>query len=342
MTSKERVMAALLHKPVDRVPRGELGIEAGFIQNFLWKDEYASLSNMAKELKVRQKLHMDLINIHEFPKIFRGYGEDGFPIYQSAFGDIYKETPHSFQMLKPAIEDIDDAHNYNTADLSVATAHTLTYYRNYSNLFLMAQIHGPVSALDWMLGMENYLCYCMTDADKVAILAKKVIEFEAGRAKLFLNKGAQAILIADDIAFNTGLLLPPDVMEVVAYPFYKQLIKEIKSYRDVPVLLHSDGYLYDVIPNIIECGFDGLHSLQPTAQMDIYKIKQEFGKDLCLMGNVDLNYLLTFGNPQKVKEEVCKLAEEVGKHSGFILSTCNIITDSVKPENIWAMYNFDM
>jgi len=339
MNKKERVLAALKHEPVDRIPRGELAIEGEFIEHYL-TGEKQTLSALQKGVYVREKLGFDFVNVHEFPKKLIGYANDGYPIYKSPYGDIFKETPHSFQMLHPALKDIADVTEYKTAEISVATAHMLEFYKNNTDFFLISQINGPVSALDWALGMEDYLCYCMTDPELVAQMADKIIDFEIGRAKLFLDKGAEAILITDDIAFNTGLLLPPDKMKEVAYPFYQKAIGEIKKYRDVPVIFHSDGYLHQVIPEIIACGFDAIQSLQPSAGMDIEKVKKEFGDKLCLIGNVDLNDLLPFGNPAEVKKEVKLLAEKAGPE-GFILSTCNILTGAVKVENAEAMYFFD-
>ena len=75
-------------------------------------------------------------------------------------------------------------------------------------------------------------------------------------------------------------------------------------------------------------------------KIDIEKIKEEYGDKLCLIGNVDLNYLLPFGSPEEVEKEVKKLAEIAGPE-GFILSTCNILTDAVPVENAKAMYYFD-
>lgn len=339
MNKKERVLAALKRQPVDRIPRGELAIEPGFMAMYLAEVD-KPMSALEKEIYVRKDLGFDFINMHEFPKTLLGYADDGYPIYQSPYGDIFKETPHSFQLLKPALEDIEDVEDYQTADLSVATTHLLEFYEKNTDFFLISQINGPVSALDWALGMEDYMCYCMTDPQLVARLAEKIMDFEIGRAKKFLDKGAEAILITDDIAFNTGLLLPPDVMEVVAYPFYKKVISEIKAYKDVPVIFHSDGYLMDVLPDIVDCGFDAIQSLQPSAGMDIGRVKKEFGDKLCLIGNVDLNYLLPFGKPEEVKKEVKDLAKKAGP-SGFILSTCNILTDAVRVGNAKAMYLFD-
>lgn len=333
------MLAALRREPVDRIPRGELAIEGGFMKAYLG-EEQASLSALQKELFVRRDLGMDFINIHEFPKNLLGYADDGFPIYQSPYGDVFKETPHSFQMLKPALEDIEDVDGYVTADPSEAPSFMLEFYKKNSDFFLISQINGPVSALDWALGMEDYLCDCMTDADLIAQLADKIMDYEIARAKLFLDKGADAILITDDIAFNTGLLLPPKVMQVVAFPIYKRMIREIKDYKDVPMIFHSDGYLMDVMQDIVDCGFDAIQSLQPSAGMDIGKVKEMYGDKLCLIGNVDLNYLLPFGKPEEVKREVRALAEKVGDR-GFVLSTCNILIDAVTVENAKAMYFFD-
>lgn len=339
MTKKDRMLAALRRQPVDRIPRGELGIEGGFIAAFT-ADVTQPISALQKEIYVREQLGFDYINIHEFPRKLLRYSEDGYPIYESPYGDVFKETPYSFHMLKAAVDDIEDAENYETADLSGATTHLLDFYRENSDLFLMCQVNGPVGGTDWALGMEDYMCCCMTNTEEVAIIADKITDYEIGRAKKFLDHGAEAILIADDIAFNSGLLLPARIMEQVAYPFYKKMISEIKAYMDVPVILHTDGYIYEALEKIVECGFDGLQSIQPSAGMDIGKVKKLVGDKLCLIGNVDLNYLLPFGTPEEVVEEVKKLIEIAGP-TGFVLSTCNIITDAVKIENVKAMYYFD-
>ena len=232
MTKKERMLAALRRQPVDRIPRGELGIEGGFIEAFT-ADVKKPMSALQKEIYVREQLGFDFISIHEFPRKFLRYSEDGYPIYESPYGDVFKETPYSFHMLKPALEDIEDVEDYKTADLSGATTHLLDFYRENSDLFLMCQVNGPVGGVDWALGMEDYMCCCMTDTELVAQMAEKITAYEIGRAKKFLDHGAEAILIADDIAFNSGLLLPPRIMEQVAYPFYKKMIAEIKAYKDV-------------------------------------------------------------------------------------------------------------
>jgi len=187
-----------------------------------------------------------------------------------------------------------------------------------------------------LIGPESY--NNMNVTDKMKALTEKVIAYEVSRAKTFLDHGTDAILIADDIAYNTGLFLPPRIMDELAWPFYKGMIGEIKAHRDVPIFLHTDGDIRSVIGNIVDCGFDGLQSIQPSAGMDIEEVKREYGGRLCLMGNMDLDHLMPFGTPEEVAKQVKWLCNNISKDGGFILSTCNILTNMIPPANVLAMY----
>lgn len=339
MTKKERISCAIHHQESDRVPRGELAIEDGILNQLLEEKKYQQMSHMAKQIEVRRLLGMDFINIHEFPVTLEGYAEDGYPVYKSVLGDTFKKTTFSSHLITPPFEDIEEVSRYQIPDINKATTHQLDFFRKNSDLFLFCQVNGPASSVYWALGMEDYMCYCMTDTDKIIEMTEKIMKFETARAKLFLDHGADAIMMTDDIGFNTGTLLPPYIMDEVVYPYYRKFISDVKAYKDVPVFLHTDGFIYDEIPKIIISGFDGLQSLQPSAGMDIFKIKKDYGKDLCLMGNVDLDYLLPFGTVDEVKKTVSGLIEGMACGGGYILSTCNIMTDAVNVDNARAMYD---
>lgn len=210
-------------------------------------------------------------------------------------------------------------------------------YVKETYFFVFAQIGGPISMLNEMFPMEDYMVNCITYPEETHTISEKVIAYEIKKAKIFIDKGADGILIADDMAFNTGAFLPPYVMEENVYPFYKQMIQEIKAYKDVPVFIHSDGNLNKLMDDLVECGFDGIQSLQPSAGMDIAQIKEKYGDKLCLWGNIDLDYIMCFGSTDEVRADVRKTIEIASPGGGFILSTCNTMVDIIPPENILAM-----
>lgn len=338
MTHKERMMATICHKQPDRTPRGELAIEDELVKSLLGKDRFDRLSSRERKLTVWQELGADLINVHQFPMQQVAETDDGQAICRSVLGDEHIITPHSYHLHRRAFEDISEAADYQTPSLDTILTDDLDWYVENSDLFTFAQVMGPISSLDWMLGTEDYMVWAMTDTEEIASVTAKVIAYETARACAFIDHGADAILLADDMAFNSGLFLPPHIMDELAWPFYKQMIAQIKACKDVPIFLHTDGDIRAAMPNIVECGFDGLHSLQPSAGMDIVDIKREYGDRLCLMGNVDLDNLLPFGTPQEVEQHVKCLCEDIGKGGGHILSTCNILTDAVPVDNVKAMY----
>ena len=218
------------------------------------------------------------------------------------------------------------------------TPEKIDFFRREQDLFISAQVGGPISSLDWALGMEAMMIWCLTEPDAMLAFAHQIIEFEIRRACYFLDHGADAILIADDIAYNSGPFMRPASMARFAWPFYRAMIGRIKAHRDAPVFLHTDGDIRTLLPQIVACGFDGLQSLQPSAGMDILAVKREYGDRLCLWGNLDLDRLMPFGAPAEVAEQTRWLCRHIGADGGFILSTCNILIDAIPIENALVMY----
>ncbi len=336
MTKKERVISAICHKTVDRVPKGETWIDGSLANAILKADYPLDYFDFDRDLAIRKRLNMDLINVGDWPSKPTGKMYDGYPVFLSNYGYEFIQGV-SKHVIKPPVEDIEDAANYVKPDIHQVNPTLVKRFSTESDFFVFAQVGGPVSMLDEMFDMEDYLVYCMTNTDEIALITDKVMEYETEKAKLFLDNGADAIFVADDIAFNTGTFLPPHIMDQLVFPYYKKLVCDIKAYKDVPVFAHSDGNLNAVLPRYVEAGFDGLQSLQPSAGMDIEAIKKEYGNDLCLWGNLDLDRLMSFGTPDEVKKEVRRIIDIANRDGGFILSTCNTMVGSIPPENVLAM-----
>jgi uroporphyrinogen decarboxylase len=127
-------------------------------------------------------------------------------------------------------------------------------------------------------------------------------------------------------------------MDEVVWPFYKEALKKIKEHKSIPVFFHSDGNINSVLDAIAGAGFDGLHSLQPSAGMDISWVNKEYGASLCLMGNIDLDYILTMASPEEVTDTVKRTIDIAGPGGGFILSSCNVLTRDIPARNVVTMY----
>jgi uroporphyrinogen decarboxylase len=71
--------------------------------------------------------------------------------------------------------------------------------------------------------------------------------------------------------------------------------------------------------------------------MDPFRLKKEFGKDLCFHGAVDIQNLLPFATAIEVGDHVKKLIDVVGECGGFIISGSHTLQADAKVENIIAL-----
>jgi uroporphyrinogen decarboxylase len=95
----------------------------------------------------------------------------------------------------------------------------------------------------------------------------------------------------------------------------------------------------------VSAGFDGLQCIEPAAGMSMSKIRQQYGKDLCLMGNVDpalLSDQSGHGNAELGYDELRRavtdlMAPAVGR-GGFIFGSCSGLHTGMWPERVNYMY----
>ena len=70
MTKKERVRLALAHSEPDRVPKGEISIEAGIANRLLHSDYPDDYQHYERDRRIRELLNIDYINIGDWPTEF--------------------------------------------------------------------------------------------------------------------------------------------------------------------------------------------------------------------------------------------------------------------------------
>ncbi len=82
-------------------------------------------------------------------------------------------------------------------------------------------------------------------------------------------------------------------------------------------------------------GIRGIHPIDPNC-MDIRAFKKEYGKRVCVLGNVDVN-TLSDGTPEETYAEVRDLIKGLAPGYGYIVSSGNSVPDYVQPENMLVL-----
>jgi uroporphyrinogen decarboxylase len=110
----------------------------------------------------------------------------------------------------------------------------------------------------------------------------------------------------------------------------------------VPALLHSCGNISAYLDLLAETKIKSIHPLQRTAGMDLRRIKAEYGKRFCLIGNIDSSGTLPFGSPEDVRAEVRQAIADAAPGGGYILASDHSLHDGIPIGNITAMFDEGM
>ncbi len=196
---------------------------------------------------------------------------------------------------------------------------------------------GYIFTAPWMLmGMERFCIGLAQGQQLPARIINRVGEVQLGVVKNLLQfAGIGAIRMPDDLGYTSGLIVSPRYLRQHIFPWNKR-IGDLVHAKGLPYLYHSDGQLYDVIDDLIACGFNALHPCEP-ASMDMVELKRKYGGRLCLCGNINLDSTLTLGTPAEVAEEVKLRIRTVGPGGGYCCGSSNSVPEYVPYDNYLAM-----
>jgi uroporphyrinogen decarboxylase len=193
-------------------------------------------------------------------------------------------------------------------------------------------------------GTAEYLMDLMLNPKYAESIAERVLEeYHIPFYNLLIQeagKYAQIVMISDDLGSQQGLIFSPRIFRQIFKPRLKRLIDHIHKLADVKVFMHSDGAIYDLIPDLIEIGVEGLNPVQYSAKgMELERLKREYGQDLCFFGGSLENEMLSFGSQQEIRRVVAEKIEILAPGGGFLFASIHNITPEAPPENITALFD---
>ena len=198
--------------------------------------------------------------------------------------------------------------------------------------------YGDILTLTWeMMGFEEFSVALFTNPELIQILMDKIGNLVLKMFETMAQSDVVDVLwYSDDISYTNGLLISPVHLKHYFFPWLKK-IGDLAKENNKPLIYHTDGILYDVFENIIDCGVDAIHPIEPAA-MEITDVKAKVGDRLSLIGNIDMD-MLSRGTPEAVRQQVIKNVEQVGYNGGYCVGSGNSVPEYVKFENYLAMIN---
>ncbi|MDP6053180.1 MAG: uroporphyrinogen decarboxylase family protein [Candidatus Latescibacteria bacterium] len=334
MTSRDRIRNAISHKESDRIPIHDSPWGATVnrwrkegMPDDIPPQEYFEYEMVSCSADLSPRFPIKILEKNEFyitettpyggvRKNFRDYSTTpeviGWPIKSRA----------DWNEIRPRLEP-----DYTRVDWVSART---TYER--------AKEEGKYITFNGAMGYDYFQAYLKTEELLMALLTdpewiremfRSAADLLIEMARMMMEKGFKfdGAFLFNDMGYRNGLLFSPDV--------YRDLLQETDEkvcsffhVHDMPVILHSCGCVKELIPFLIESGFDCLQPLEVKAGMDLIELKALYGDKMAYMGGIDVRAMAD-PDPAVIVEEISSKIEVAKQGGGYIYHSDHSIPKNV-------------
>jgi uroporphyrinogen decarboxylase len=343
---KKRFIDALRRQPVDRVPNFEVLIEDMHVEKILGRYAGNTLAIGGDPAKGAGNEGRPMYPC-DFIEVCDAIGQDVM-CFETGFWTPFKHTDTEGSMVQVTDKSVKDRNDFKKlvldgdSQIKNAVMSTKEYQdavkKKSSNIGIMPTYGCIMQTLyEFVVGMNDFMSLAYEDLLFMEeMLDVSASHFEKMTAAL-VETGIDAIAIGDDVAFKSGLFLPPKIMHSVWLPRIARIIAPAAS-KEVPVFFHSDGKIDDIVEGLISIGVDAIHPLDPYA-VDYRTYKKRFGNSVTLVGNVDIEFPLSKGAPADVDKDVREHMEILKPGYGYVASCSHSIVNYIPHRNFVAYIN---
>ena len=366
MNSKEVVYEVLKIRNPAYIPLGTYAIDCDIAEKILGRKTFVRNKtavwlalNEGRRDEVAQSLkedsvelfnklpNIDIVIPYKEAEILPPIGSLGWNIkqindttWESKDGTVYQISTASNDVSvvsRPhreySLEDFADR-NFLPPDESIFEAYDHLINALCKDRFLLG-CTGVFNIMPMLGGMENGLMMYLLEEEIVQAAIDRDIERGNFADEYYIREGIDQFFVELDPATNLAPLISPELFRQFCLPAMKKRIKNLKKYRD-KVFLHACGNTWQLMDMFIEAGIDCYQSLQTAADMDIGKLKNQYGHKIPFWGGVAVENLIG-ETPEDVRKDVREAFRKAGSNGGFILGPSHSIAYGTKYDNFMAM-----
>jgi uroporphyrinogen decarboxylase len=348
---RERVLRALNHQEVDRVPidlggthNSTMGKGAyNNFKSFLKIDSPTEILNLAFDTVrmdelVLAHLPVDTRSVFANPSVHTQSRWLDDRTLISDWGVIYRrpEGWHLFDMVSHPLAEatIADLDHYSWPDVDDPSRYAglanlvRDLHENSSYAVCASTLDTSIFDRAWELrGMQQFLEDLLINQEFALALLEKVADVQYQRHICFLQEVGtyiDVVVIADDMGLQKGPLLRPQLYRKLIKPFHARYVQLIRKYTGAKILNHACGSIADLVEDYIDIGIDACNPMQVSAAgMSPQSLKDHFGGRMAFWGGIDSQQILPKGSPDEVRQAVRSTLETMGLGGGYNIGCCS-------------------
>lgn len=373
MTSRERVIAAIEGKPIDRAPvmywpnpHATLKLMSEYepadslvwnaLGRWLWKKFRQKGEMNAKEIWRALPLlyHMYGINTYslqlgaDMAEVMYGtaelwgkvYRENGRIRAKDAFGSIRGIGGIYLDVIEPGVKNINDLVNLHLPDAS-DEKHFATIKKFRAKHPDACIVSGTFGVQDLpttqMWDMPNMMMAMIDYPDEVKGFQQRLADYMIEIGIREIKAGADIIFIYDDYGYTGRTLLSMDMWKEFTYPHLKAMIAAFHE-EGAKVMLHSCGYQTPFLPYYVEAELDVIQTFQPKAGNDFKKAYAQFGDKLTFNTGIDIQ-VGEMISPEELRDDILNSYRIGGMNGRHIIGMTHMLQYTMPIENMRMIFD---
>lgn len=333
MNSLERVKAALERRQPDRVPFFECVIDQRVMDallpgcDYYQFNDWIALDNASQNRSSWSRENVEFIDeekglFRDKWGVIRAFGPESTPA--PIEGPI--KTPEDLKTYRPPDPEADDVLGH--------LPEVIERYRGKKAVSAICRdaFFNPA----FLRGTTQFLMDMVDNARLVYELIEVALSYDIRAMQRMVEAGAEVVVFGDDYADKNSTLMSPRHFREFILPGLKRCVDAAHE-AGAYVVKHTDGNIMGIIEMIIDTGIDALNPIEPQAGMDIGLVKEKYGRQIAIIGNIDCGYLLCQAPVEEVRRVTRQTIATAAPGGGYMLSSSNSIHSSVRPENFMAM-----
>lgn len=106
----------------------------------------------------------------------------------------------------------------------------------------------------------------------------------------------------EDIGYKTGMLISPEKFREFCAPLYREVAEVARAAGAKVMSVDSDGCAMELVPLLVECGFNSLHPFEVKGNNDLPALRERF-PELVMFGGLEKE-VVNEGNERLIEPEI--------------------------------------
>ena len=323
------MLRALRREPVDRIPTQSNYTR---LMGRLLAEHFGIAEAQLPERLGNHLVRVDL----DCPRRTNADGSIEFDWWGAGWDTRTEGYWHAFSPLKDSL-DLDRYAWPDPNDPAILGAAGRTILQQGATSFIVPNLGMCLFERAWSLrGFDGLLMDMLERTEWVEELLDRITEIQVSLSRRFVAAGVDGGYFGDDYGAQRAMLFSPRLWRRLIKP---RLAKMFSVFVDagLPVILHSDGDIRKILPDLVEIGVTTLNPVQPEV-LDPTWLQKEYGTKLSFYGGVSTQGVLPNGTVEAVRAATLACARTLAPcGTGLLLGASHRMQSDIPARNVEAM-----